>query len=210
MKNPFLIQPNWLLRRIYPKALWNMDRREKVIYLTFDDGPIEGLTEWVLGELQRFGAKATFFCVGANVQKHAAVFEKIKVGGHVAANHTMKHLHGLQSTVEGYLDEAEACRGLVNNALFRPPYGRMRRGQYHALLQKGYIIVLWDVISYDYENIEAEDCAGNVIRNAHNGSIVLFHDNLKAERNLKHALPRVLEHFSALGYRFEALPVHQQ
>lgn len=200
-----MLQPNALLRRLYPRALWNIPTEEKIIYLTFDDGPIPGLTEWVLDELKKFNAKATFFCVGDNILKHPEVFRRVQSEGHTTANHTMHHSKGFRTSVYSYLHETNACRRLVENNYFRPPYGQLKRGQYKALLDNGYQLVMWDVISYDYEKIEAERCARNVIRNAGAGSIVLFHDNIKAEKNLRHALPATLKHFSELGFRFEAL-----
>lgn len=205
MKNVLLIQPKLLLRKVYPRAIWNYSRNEKNIYLTFDDGPIPGLTEWVLQELDNYQAKATFFCVGANVLKHPHIFESIKNAGHRVGNHTMHHVKGFKHTVADYLKEVEACGELTGNDLFRPPYGQLKRSQYRALTEKRYKIVLWDVISYDYETISGAQCADNVIRHSKNGSIVLFHDNIKAEHNLKYALPLFLDHFSKLGYQFKAL-----
>jgi peptidoglycan/xylan/chitin deacetylase (PgdA/CDA1 family) len=206
MKHLFLIQPNSLLKKFYSKATWNFDRADKVIYLTFDDGPVPGLSEWVLDELEKYNAKATFFCVGANIQKNWTIFERIMKDGHLAANHTMFHSKGFKNSVSDYMLEVEACKKLVNNNLFRPPYGQLKPGQYRALIEKGYRIIFWDVISYDFEKITSKKCADNVIKNTKNGSIVLFHDNVKAEKNLKYALPLFLKHFSRQGYNFKALP----
>ena len=179
-----------------------MSRREKHIYLTFDDGPIEGLTEWVVKTLKQYQVKATFFCVGANILKNPSVYQLLKEEGHVVANHTMYHSRGFKKTVGEYLKEVEDCRGLTGNNLFRPPYGQLKIGQYRALVRSGYRIILWDVISYDYENISVEQCEKNVMKHARNGSIVLFHDNIKAEKNIRHALPIFLEHFVKNGYAF--------
>jgi peptidoglycan-N-acetylglucosamine deacetylase len=143
--------------------------------------------------------------VGDNVNKHPDLFRRIRLEGHVTANHTMHHTKGYSSTVSEYLEEVDTCARLMDNRLFRPPYGRMRRAQYRALIDRGFRIVLWDVISYDYENISRERCVANVIRKTRAGSIVLFHDNVKAERNLRYTLPRVLSHFSKMGFRFSAL-----
>jgi len=182
-----------------------MGREEKIIYLTFDDGPIPGLTEWVLDQLNHFDVKATFFCVGANILKHPNVFERITTGGHKVANHTMFHTKGFKNTTGDYVREVEECKKLVLNNLFRPPYGQLKRGQYKALIERGYKIILWDVISYDFEKISEEECADNVLKNTRNGSIVLFHDNIKAEKNIKHALPLFLAHFLEKGYLFKTL-----
>ena len=205
LKNVLLIQPNGLVKRMYRKAVWNMPRAEKTIYLTFDDGPVPGITEWVLDELKRHDATATFFCVGENIKRHSAVFNRIKDEGHAVANHTMSHSKGFRSTVPAYMREVDECAALVGNRLFRPPYGQLRRGQYKTLIQKGYHIILWDVISYDYEQINERRCAENVLKHSRNGSIVLFHDNSKAERNLRYALPLFLEHFGNKGYTFRTL-----
>lgn len=205
MKNLFLIQPNALLRKLYPKALWKIDTKEKIIYLTFDDGPIPGLTEWVLDELKLHNAKATFFCVGDNILKHPAIFERIKTEQHTVANHTMHHVKGFKNNVKDYLSEVEDCRALVGNNLFRPPYGQLRRAQYKALLDKKIEIVFWDVISYDYETIKPEKCLNKVLKATKEGSIVLFHDNIKAEKNLRYTLPLFLKHFATLHFKFKAL-----
>lgn len=205
MKNFLLIQPKSFLKLIYPKALWRINTSEKIIYLTFDDGPIPGLTEWVLDELQKFNAKATFFCVGANIIKNPAIFERIKQEGHRVANHTMRHPKGFNTETLNYINETEECRKIVKNDLFRPPYGQLKRSQYKALLDNGFKIIFWDVISYDYERISEKACAKNVISNTKPGSIVLFHDNYKAEKNLRYTLPLYLKHFAHLHYKFNVI-----
>ena len=205
MKNLLLIQPKSFLKKLYPKAVWKINTIEKVIYLTFDDGPIPELTEWVLDELNKYCAKATFFCVGANILKNPTVFNRIKIEGHQVANHTMLHSKGFKKTVKEYTSEVDECKELIQNNLFRPPYGQLKRSQYKALINNKYKIIFWDVISYDYEKITSEQCAKNVISHAKNGSIVLFHDNIKAEKNLKYALPLFLKHFAHLQYQFKAI-----
>jgi peptidoglycan/xylan/chitin deacetylase (PgdA/CDA1 family) len=178
---------------------------EKVIYLTFDDGPVPSLTEWVLDELEKYNAKATFFCVGSNILRHKSIFNRIIAGKHTIGNHTMRHIKGFRNNVKDYMDEVESCRELTGNYMFRPPYGQLKRSQYKALRDKGYKIVFWDVISYDYEKIHEETCLRNVLDNCKNGSIVLFHDNVKAEKNLRYALPLFLKHFANLQFQFKAL-----
>ena len=182
-----------------------MSRVEKQVYLTFDDGPVPGITEWVLDTLKEYNVTATFFCVGANIRNNPSIFERIKAEGHAVANHTMFHTKGFKSSTGDYLREVEDCRKLTGNLLFRPPYGQLKRSQYKALVNRGYKIVLWDVISYDFEKIPAEECAGNVLKNTKNGSIILFHDNPKAERNIKYALPLFLEEFKSKQYNFRTL-----
>jgi len=205
MNHLFQLQPNFFLRKLYPKAIWNGERNKKCIYLTFDDGPIAGLSEWVLDELKYFNAKATFFCVGENILKEKAIFERIKNEGHLVANHTMRHVKGFKNTIANYLVEADNCRELTNNYYFRPPYGQLKIGQYKSLINKGYKIVFWDVISYDYENISGEMCVKNVLKHTENGSIILFHDSKRAEKNLKYTLPVFLKHFSENGFEFKSM-----
>ncbi len=205
MKNFLLIQPKPILKIIYPKGIWNINTKEKEIYLTFDDGPIPELSEWVLDTLKQFNAKATFFCVGSNILKHQTIFDRIIREEHTVANHTMFHSKGFQFNDEDYLNEVNTCQALVNNKLFRPPYGQLKRSQYKTLINYGYTIVFWDVISYDYEKISPQMCLNNVIKNTKHGSVVLFHDNIKAEKNLKYALPLFLKHFSNLGFVFKPL-----
>jgi peptidoglycan-N-acetylglucosamine deacetylase len=203
--NMLLLQPNKLVKRVYRKAIWNFTRTEKNIYLTFDDGPVSGLTEWVLDELSKVNVKATFFCVGQNILRHPQIFARIKGEGHCAANHTMYHVGGRRQSVAAYLKDADDCRALVSNNIFRPPYGQLKRSQYKALIARGYKIILWDVISYDYEKISEKQCAANALRNTRNGSIVLFHDNIKAENNLRYVLPLFLDHFTSRGFNFKTL-----
>lgn len=205
LKNLLLIQPRSFLKLIYPKAVWKINTSEKIIYLTFDDGPISGLTEWVLDELKKYDAKATFFCVGANILKNPTIFKRIIREGHRVANHTMFHPKGFKTKNLDYLKEVNQCKELVKNDLFRPPYGQLKRSQYKALLDKGFKIIFWDVISYDYEKINEKACLNNVIRNTKPGSIVLFHDNYKAEKNLRYSLPLYLKHFAHLQYKFNVI-----
>jgi peptidoglycan/xylan/chitin deacetylase (PgdA/CDA1 family) len=205
LKKFLLIQPRSLLKRVYPRAIWNFGRDKKNIYLTFDDGPIPGLTEWVLDELRKQDVRATFFCVGDNIIKYPGIYERVQKEGHRVANHTMHHPIGFKRNVSAYLKEVEDCASLVQNKLFRPPYGQLSPGQYKGLIRRGYRIIFWDVISYDYEPISPEQCTRNVMRNTKPGSIVLFHDNIKAEQNVKHTLPLFISHFKELGYSFKTL-----
>jgi peptidoglycan/xylan/chitin deacetylase (PgdA/CDA1 family) len=205
MNQLLLIQPNRLLMRLYPEALWHAERDSKTIYLTFDDGPVPVVSEWVLDQLKAHSAAATFFCVGDNIQRNPAIFERIRSEGHLACNHTMYHSKGFKKSMASYIREVEQCNRMTGNRLFRPPYGQLTRAQYKALLRRGYEVVFWDVISYDFENITPEKCASNVIKNAKGGSIVLFHDSVKAEKNLRYALPRFLEHYAGEGYTFSSL-----
>lgn len=208
MNRIFLIQPSKLIKKFYSKALWRVNTSEKTIYLTFDDGPIPELTEWILDELQKYDAKASFFCVGENILKNKTIFERILNEGHQVGNHTQNHIKGFHSSLKDYLDNTALCEELTRSKLFRAPYGQLRKSQYRALLSQNYKIIFWDVISYDYEKISPEQCFKNVKKRTKNGSIVLFHDNKKAETNVKYALSQTLKHYSALGYSFKALELN--
>jgi peptidoglycan-N-acetylglucosamine deacetylase len=191
-----------------------MPADEKILYLTFDDGPVPGPTEFVLEELARIGAKATFFCIGDNVQKHPLIFHRILGEGHAVGNHTFHHLSGWKANVTDYVANAEQCEEVVKNnsggrpisaRRFRPPYGRITRRQIAAM--KNYRIFMWDVLTNDYaRNLSPDACLRGTIAAARPGSIVVFHDSLKAERNMSFVLPRFLEHFRIQGYSFNALP----
>lgn len=198
-KTPSIIKP-------FTKDLvWNIDTREQVLYLTFDDGPIPEVTEWVLDLLAEYEAKGTFFCIGDNVLKHPEVFARVIKEGHGLGNHTFNHLNGWKVEDASYLENTQRCAEQVKTALFRPPYGRIRRSQVAALKQ-AYHLIMWDVLSADFDpTITSEKCLKNVVDNAEKGSIVVFHDSIKASNHLYHALPRTLDHFSKLGYRFETL-----
>ncbi len=206
----YLAKTPALLQWLFPSFTWRKTSAERVLYLTFDDGPIPKITPWVLGELRQFGAKASFFCVGENVQRHPEVFAQILAEGHAVGNHTFNHLNGRKTSLTDYLDNVDKCSQVVDSQLFRPPYGRLTRAQKVALRPRCEI-VLWDVLSGDFDlKISPEKCLKNVLRNAQAGSIVVFHDSWKAEPRLRFALPRVLDFFSGNGFRFEALPSPQR
>lgn len=180
--------------------------REKVLYITFDDGPIPEVTPWVLDTLKAFGAKATFFCIGANIDRHPQLFSRLVAEGHAIGNHTYNHISGWATTRFSYLRDSLRCQELTRTELFRPPYGRITLGQARALSSR-FQLVFWDVLSEDFDGrLEARKCLDNVIANSRPGSIIVFHDSLLAEERVRYALPRTLEHFAAKGYRFDALP----
>lgn len=190
---------------IYPDFIWRIPKKEKTIYLTFDDGPIPEVTPWVLEQLEKYDAKATFFCVGENITKHPGVFNQILKLGHSVGNHTYNHLNGWKTPQEEYLANFEDFERQQTTTLFRPPYGRIKKKQAREIL-KTHKIIMWSVLTKDYSSsVSEEKCLKNAIKNTSNGSIVLFHDSLKAKRNLYYALPRFLEHFSKQGYKFEKL-----
>lgn len=199
------------LQWVFPHFTWHGSRKEKTIYLTFDDGPVPEITPFVLKVLEQYNAKATFFCVGDNVRKYPGIFECVLAAGHKIGNHTFNHLKGSQADTQAYLRNVQQCSAAIQEAggllprLFRPPYGRIRREQSRALLPS-YQIVMWEVLSADYDqNLAPEVCLQKSIRYTRNGSIVVFHDNPKAFRNLSWVLPRYLHHFTALGYSFATL-----
>ena len=200
-----LVHPPQLLRSFYKGSLWRMDKAQPVIYLTFDDGPITELTPWVLDVLKQYQVKATFFCVGENVSKNPDIFERIKSEGHQVGNHTYNHVKGWKVSKSQYLENIEKCQVLTKTNLFRPPYGRIKKSQFKTLL-KDYQVVFWDVLSYDYDGLMTpKKCLDNSISYTRNGSIIVFHDNVKAQKNLKFALPHYIEHFLKLNYKFATL-----
>ena len=205
MLNHLLLQPNKLVKKVYPKAVWQIKTKSPTIYLTFDDGPIPGLTEWVLDVLKEHSIKASFFCVGENIHKNPKIFKRILNEGHSVGNHTYNHIKGYKTKVVDYMKNVRKCESLTKTRLFRPPYGQLKPNQYRRLIKLGFKVVLWDVISYDYEEIPKKVCFKNVKNNAGPGSIILFHDNIKAEKNLKYALPKTIEHFLKLNYNFATL-----
>ncbi len=196
-------QPAAFLRWLYPKACWRMDRNEKAVYLTFDDGPIPEATPFILDTLDRFEAKATFFMVGDNVRKHPDVFRQVTERGHRIGNHTFNHIGGFRYLSENYLKNTEKANELLHTDLFRPPHGWIRWEQYHVLKSR-YRIIMWDVVTRDYSNrLSAADVVNNVKRYTRNGSIITFHDSVKSIGKLYTALPESLQWLREQGYRFK-------
>lgn len=201
----YLVKTPKFIQNLFPILTWRIPTAEKVLYLTFDDGPIPGITPWVLATLKQYNAKGTFFCVGENAAQHTEVLDQVIAEGHAIGNHTHQHLNGWATENIPYFHNVRKCAKLIPSNLFRPPYGRISPKQ-AQFLQRHYRVVMWDVLSGDFDqSIAPEQVLGNVVSKAGPGSIVVFHDSIKAEKNLKYALPRVLEYFSGQGYRFEAL-----
>jgi peptidoglycan/xylan/chitin deacetylase (PgdA/CDA1 family) len=199
------IQTPKIFHRLFPQLLWKVNVTSKVIYLTFDDGPHPEITPKVLNILADYDAKAAFFCVGDNVQKYPKTFRQIVEAGHVVGNHTFHHLKGWRTPDDLYFQDVAACQKLVKADFFRPPYGRIKPSQIREL-GKQYLLVMWSVISYDYDRkISPDHCLRIATKNTGPGDIVVFHDSEKAAKNMLHALPRFLEYFSKRGYRFERL-----
>jgi peptidoglycan/xylan/chitin deacetylase (PgdA/CDA1 family) len=183
-----------------------MPAENKKIYLTFDDGPIPNVTEWVLDLLLKYKIKATFFCVGENIQKHPEIYQRILSDGHTVGNHTFNHLKGFYTSNDNYFENINKCDDVLNGSiLFRPPYGQLKFSQIRRLSKK-YKIIMWDVLSVDYSNkISPEKCLKNVIDNVRAGSIIVFHDSIKAKENLMYALPKAIENLLQKDFLFEKL-----
>ena len=195
-----------LVQSLFPNYIWKMPSEENVVYLTFDDGPHPEITPKVLSTLKKFGAKATFFCVGENVEKYPETFQQILSEGHAVGNHTQHHLKGWKTRSKTYLEGIKECAKLIDSKLFRPPYGKLTKKQSKAILEDGYQIIMWDVLSYDYNSkYSPEKCAKHVINSIKPGSIVVFHDSEKAEKNMLYALTNLLEYLSQSGVETKAL-----
>lgn len=198
-------QPPEFIRRLYPRACWRMDSSERVVYLTFDDGPIPEVTPWVLEILDKYNIKATFFMVGDNVRKHPDEYKMVVERGHRIGNHTYNHLKGLEQRTERYMDNIDKADAYLKSNLFRPPHGLMRARQYRVLCKR-YRIVMWDLVTRDYNSkLTGEQVLAKVKKYARPGSIITFHDSLKATHNLYYALPRAIEWLQAEGYEFKVL-----
>ncbi len=201
-----------LLTAVYPECLWKGNTKAKAIYLTFDDGPIPEITPFVLDELKKWNAKATFFCIGKNVEANPEIFQRIINEGHSIGNHTYDHLNGWNVSDKKYFENIEKCESVLNSKLetqnlklFRPPYGKLKPSQY-SILKSQYKLIMWDVLSFDFDlKMEAEKVLKNVLDNAEAGSIVVMHDSLKAKPKVEFALPKLLEFFIDKGFKFEKL-----
>ena len=201
----YLYKTPQLLKWYYPNLIWDFTTAEKCVYLTFDDGPTEEYTLWILKLLEQFNAKATFFCIGNNVESCADEFQAILSQGHSVGNHTYSHMNGWNNSLLSYLRDIKKCESVFKSKLFRPPHGRMSNKQSIALT-KEYKVIMWDVLSGDFDTtLSGEDCAEAVIDNITNGSIIVFHDSKKAAQRLKIALPIVLETLTTQGYIFKAI-----
>ena len=196
-------QPAIYLRWLYPKALWRMDRHEKAVYLTFDDGPIPESTPFLLATLRRFDIKATFFMVGDNVRKYPELYQQILDEGHQVGNHTHNHIGGFSHTIKEYSYNVEKANAYIKSRLFRPPHGWMRLSQY-AWLSRKFKVVMWDVVTRDYSKwMTAQDIVDNVKHYSRPGSIITFHDSLKSIDKLRTALPESLQWLKEQGYEFK-------
>ncbi len=212
MKKYFIKTP-WWLKKIYSRYTWSLPTSEKILYLTFDDGPHPTVTPFVLDTLQQYNAKATFFCIGKNVTEHHDVYKRLLSEGHAVGNHTHNHFNGWKTDDKLYIDNILEAAKWIDSNLFRPPYGRITNFQAKNLQQISLNnsthktnIIMWDVLSADFDTtISGEDCLKNVLGKATNGSIIVFHDSEKAFPRLQFALPKTLAHFHNLGYSFKKI-----
>lgn len=202
----FIEQMPDIVRLLYPTVLWRKDKDKKVIYLTFDDGPTEEITHWILKTLDEFGVKATFFCIGNNAEKHPEIVDEIRQNGHSVGIHGYSHVRGLYKKKEEYLNDIKKSESIIKSKIFRPSHGRIYPSQVKKLNELGYKVVLWDVITRDYDtNLKEEEVLKIAKKYTRNGSIVVFHDSLKAEKNMKYAFPLAVKYWIENGYTFETL-----
>ena len=219
------------VKKLLRNFIWEVPNSNNTIYLTFDDGPIPEVTEWILDILKKEKIKATFFCIGDNIQKHPTIYQRILNEGHKTGNHTFNHLNGWETKTKNYIENVKLCETEIkkfqilnskfqnlkiqksdsqlptpNSQLFRPPFGKMTLKQSKKIKKLGYKIVMWDVLSYDFKpTITAEKCKENVLKNTTAGSIIVFHDSLKAEKTLKKVLPEIIQELKNKGFQFDVL-----
>ena len=226
MMSFYWIKTNRYIKKIFSNYVWDIPNTENKIYLTFDDGPTPEITEWVLQELEKYNAKATFFCIGNNIEKHPEIFEKVITEGHSIGNHTYNHLNGWKTSTENYLENTKLCEASISNLqstpeaegrtgeaisnlqskIFRPPYGKIKSSQSKKLRQLGYKIIMWDVLSADYDStISAGKCLENVLQNVTSGSIIVFHDSVKAFPHLEYTLPKAMKYWAEKEFVFEKI-----
>ena len=201
----FLAKSPSIFKKYYPRLIWDIPNDENKIFLTFDDGPIPEVTEWVLDVLKQYNIKATFFCIGENVTKNPMIFKRIIDEGHQVANHSNSHVNGWYAENEYYLEDIQKCEKAFHSTLFRPPYGRIKKSQIKELVGD-YKVIMWDVLSGDYDpKVTPEKCYSNVINNTKSGSVIVFHDSVKASENLKFALPKAIEYLLEQQFVFDII-----
>jgi peptidoglycan/xylan/chitin deacetylase (PgdA/CDA1 family) len=211
----YWIKTNFIVKKIFSKYIWDVHNNEKKVYLTFDDGPTPEITNWTLSQLEQFDAKVTFFCIGDNINKFPDIFKLVLSKGHSVGNHTFNHLKGWETSNNKYIENVQLCQEAISKhsktlnlkpEIFRPPYGRIKRDQAKGLHKLGYKIIMWDILSADFDaDVTPEQCLQNVLQNVTSGSIIVFHDSKKAFRNLEYALPKTLEFLKEKGFSFNVL-----
>jgi len=202
----YLVKSPGIVKKYYPRLIWDIPNDENKIFLTFDDGPAPEITEWVLDVLAKYKIRATFFCLGCNTDQNTGIYLKIINSGHAVGNHSYHHINGWDTNDEKYLSDIKKTNELLNAKLFRPPYGRIKKSQISALIDD-YKLIMWDVLSGDFDSkITPEKCYKNVIKNTKSGSVIVFHDSLKASENLKYALPKAIAYLLEQGFKFDVIP----
>ena len=204
----YFIKTPWWLMKCFPSCIWKMPDHEKVIYLTFDDGPHAEATPFVLDTLKEYQAKATFFCIGKNVVEHPAIYQRIIAEGHAVGNHTFNHLNGWKTSDAMYMDNIAKAKQYIDSSLFRPPYGKITPFQLKLLSKANFKLtpIMWTVLSGDFDvKRTKESCLRNVLKSTGNGSIIVFHDSEKAFDKMNYTLPKMMEYFKQKGYRFEKI-----
>ena len=207
-KDLFFITTPWWLRKFFPGCMWDKKTKEKIIYLSFDDGPHPTITPFVIEELKKYNAKATFFCIGDNVKKFPETYKQLIDEDHAIGNHTMHHINGWQNDDEKYLNDIVKAAAYINSNLFRPPYGRIKKSQIKKLKTSGHKLqtIMWSVLAGDWVNtLTPQKCFEQVKNNIYPGCIVVFHDSEKANERMSYALPMLLKHFTQLGYTFKKI-----
>lgn len=204
----YWIKTHSVIKKLFPNFIWDIPNLNKCVYLTFDDGPTPEITDWVLNQLKSFNTKATFFCIGNNIEKHPEIFDRIMRDGHSIGNHTFNHLNGWNTPTEKFIENIDLKSDIyrLKSKLFRPPYGKIKPSQTKTLLEQGYKIIMWDILSADFDkNISPDKCLENVINNLQSGSIIVFHDSVKAFKNLEYVLPITLQFLKENGYTSEKI-----
>lgn len=202
----FIEQMPDIIRKFYPTILWRKDKNKKVIYLTFDDGPTKEVTSWILDTLNYLGIKATFFCIGNNAEKYPEIIDEIRENGHKIGIHGYSHIRGLYKRENEYFDDIKRSKDIIKSDIFRPSHGRIYPKQAKKLTEMGYQVVLWDVITRDYDPDLSEEQVLKIAKKyTRNGSIVVFHDSIKAEKNMKYAFPLAVKYWLDNGYTFGLL-----
>ena len=206
----YLVKTPQFIQNMFPNFTWKMPTQKKQIFLTFDDGPTPEITPWVLKQLEAYNAKATFFCLGEQIEQSPQLLKEVIDAGHAIGNHSYNHYNGWTTENRSYFLNVRKCAKLLDTDLFRPPYGRLKPKQAQFLMRH-YRIIMWDVLSGDFDpNITAEQCLANVLNNAANGSIIVFHDSLKAQEKLRYVLPKVLEHYAERGSTFNRIQAKKE
>ncbi|SFB02829.1 Peptidoglycan/xylan/chitin deacetylase, PgdA/CDA1 family [Flavobacterium swingsii] len=215
--NFYWIKTPQIIKRLFSNQVWDIPNTENKIYLTFDDGPTPEITEWVLEILKENSINATFFCIGNNIEKHPEIFNKIINDGHGVGNHTFNHKNGWKTTTADYLQNVELCESAIKNQLpkafgtkirnlFRPPYGKIKPSQSKKLRNLGYKIIMWDILTADFdEKTSKEKCLENATKKVTSGSVIVFHDSVKAFKNLEYALPKTIQILKEKGFVFDVI-----